>query len=244
MKYSAKYFRDNLPEWKRRKDPPLSRAFYRPISFFVSSFFCKIGFTANMVSFLSTLIALVGCACFVLCEPIAGAIAVNIWLVLDCADGNIARAVKKEKYGDFADSMSSYICVGLMFACMGFCAYSTGGILLEPRNPWIILLGALAGSSDSLMRLLYQKFLNSSYAQGISNRTSEDPEKESGINKIRMKIDAQVSLGGILPPAVLLAAIFHFLDVIIILWLIYYGLTFIATASYLALKVMQTNKSA
>lgn len=161
MNYTPKYFKENLPEWKRKKDPILSRIFYRPVSFLFSSLFCHIGWTANMVSYFSALIAIIACVCFVFGAPIAGAILINIWLILDCSDGNIARSVKKEHYGDFADAMSSYICVGLMFVCIGFNVYQTGGIIFYAESPWIILLGALAGSSDSLMRLIYQKYLHS-----------------------------------------------------------------------------------
>lgn len=242
MTYTAKYFRDNLPEWKRKKDPISSRIFYRPVSFFCSAFFCNIDWTANMVSYLSACIALLACLCFVLGTPIEGAILINFWLVLDCADGNIARSVRKECYGDFADSISSYICVGLMFSCMGFSAYRTGGILFAPGSPWIILIGALAGSSDSLMRLVYQKFLNSTVAQGIEINRSEDPEQQSRINRIRMKVDAYVSLGGFLPFVVLLGSIFHFLDLVCVLWLAYYGLCFLASALYLVHKTFVVNR--
>jgi phosphatidylglycerophosphate synthase len=241
--YTAKYFRDNLPEWKRKKDPILSRVFYRPLSFFCSAFFCNVGWTANMVSYLSACIALLACLCFVLGVPVMGAILINFWLVLDCTDGNIARSVRKERYGDFADSMSSYICVGLMFCCMGFSAYQTGGILFASGSPWIILIGALAGSSDSLMRLIYQKFLNSTVAQGIEVNRSEDPEQQKGINRIRMKVDAYISLGGFLPLVVLLGSIFQFLDLVCTLWLAYYGLCFLSSALYLAHKTFVANRN-
>lgn len=104
MRYTAKYFRDRLPDWKRKKDPILSRVFYRPLSFFCSAFFSYIGWTANMVSYFSAVVAIIACACFVLGAPIVGAVLINLWLLLDCTDGNIARSVKKERYGDFADS--------------------------------------------------------------------------------------------------------------------------------------------
>lgn len=244
MKYTAKYFRDNLPAWKRKKDPILSRVFYRPLSFFSSAFFANIGWTANRVSYLSAVVALIACACFVFGQPLVGGILINVWLLLDCTDGNIARSVKKERYGDFADSMSSYICVGLMFACMGFCAYQTDGLLFSAGDPKIILIGALAGSSDSLMRLLFQKFQNSSVAQGVEVNRNEDPEQQGGINRIRMKVDAYFSLGGFLPVVVLLASIFGFIDVVCVLWLVYYGLTFIASALYLVRKTIMANAAA
>lgn len=241
MKYSPSFFRNGLPEWKRRKDPILSRVFYRPVSFVLSSFFCAIGWTANMVSYFSCLVALLSCILFAFGLPVAGAVLVNVWLLLDCADGNIARCIRKERYGDFADSMSSYVCVGLMFACMGFCAYSTGGVLFAEGDGRIILVGALAGSSDSLMRLLYQKYLNSSYVQGMEENRSEDPEAQGGVNRIRMKVDAYVSLGGFLPVAVLLAAIVGALDVVVVFWGAYYGMTFAASALYLMVGTFKAN---
>lgn len=37
MKYTAKYFKDNMPEWKRKKDAFVVQKFYRPLSFYGSS---------------------------------------------------------------------------------------------------------------------------------------------------------------------------------------------------------------
>lgn len=51
MKFTAKYFRDNYPEWKRKKDWPPTRYFYRQISFYLSAFFANLGWSANSVSF-------------------------------------------------------------------------------------------------------------------------------------------------------------------------------------------------
>lgn len=244
MKYTAKYFYDNYPDWKRKKDWPPTRYFYRNLSFPLSAFFANIGWTANMVSYFSALIGIGACVSFVLGLPILGAILVNLWLVFDCTDGNIARSVKKEKYGDFADSMSSYICVGFLFASIGMCVYRTGGLLFTPENPWAIYLGALAGSSDSLMRLLYQKFLNSTWEQGVNASHSNDPQKESGINRLRMKIDGYLSLGGSIPIALVVASILGWLDLVVIFWLVYYGLTLIATSLYLMHKTFVANREA
>ena len=242
MKYPPSFFREGLPAWKRKKDPLTTRFIYRPISFVIASLFCEIGWGANAVSYLSACIALVACGCFVAGAPIVAAILINIWGILDCVDGNIARCVKKEKFGDFADSMSSFICVGLMFSCMGFCVYNNGGIFISAGEPLIMLIGAWAGSCDSLMRLIYNKYLNSMYSQGIIVEKSEDPEQESGINRIRMKVDAFVSLGGILPLATLIAAIIGALDVIIIGWACYYCCTFVASTLYFVRKTYIANK--
>jgi hypothetical protein len=242
MGYTPRYFRETLPAWKREKDPLLTKIFYRPVSFFASSLFTYMGWSANMVSYFSLLIASVACLSFILSYPIVGAILINVWLILDCADGNIARSIRKEKYGDFADAISSYICVGLMFIGIGFAAYYSGGLLIPKQNPIVILLGGLAGSGDSPMRLVYQKFLNSSYSQGQPINKSEDPEQEHGINKIRMKVDGFMSLGGILPIVTLLAAIFRMLDIVVIIWCAYYMLSFVFSTLFLIRKTFILNK--
>lgn len=243
MRFPPRYFREGLPEWKRRKDPILSRFVYRPVSFLLSSLFCEAGLSANVVSYLSALVALVACLCFVLGASLAGAVLINVWLLLDCTDGNIARCVRREQYGDFADSMSSYICIGLMFACMGYSAYFSGGVVFDIGDPRVIFVGALAGSCDSLSRLLYQKYLNTSREQGFNASRGENPEREGGINRVRMKVDAYVSLGGFLPVIVLLAVLFGFLDLVVVLWAAYYTLALIGTSAYLVRETFKANSS-
>ena len=244
MNYTAKYFSENLPEWKRKKDPILSQLFYRRASFFVSAFFANLGVGANAVSLISIGIAFLACAAFVAGWPIVGALLVNIWLIFDCADGNIARAVKKEAYGDFVDSMSSYICVGLLFPCLAFVVFRTGGLMFQQGDGVIMLLGAFASGCDSLSRLIYQKYLNSSFTQGRNERLKEDGSDGNTIDKLRVKVDQFVSLGGILPVTILICSIFKWLDVVVVAWFAYYALVFLGTVAYLSLKVIKTNSSA
>jgi phosphatidylglycerophosphate synthase len=160
MHYTAKFFRDNMPEWKRRKDPPLSRVFYRKIAFHCAAFAANRGITANQVSYFSLYVGIVASLLFLFNKPlaIAGAILVNFWLVLDCTDGNLARSVKSQPFGEFADGISSYVLVGMICTTMGFYVYQNGGLLIPTGTPWIILAGAFASSSDTMMRLIYQKY--------------------------------------------------------------------------------------
>ena len=161
--YTVKYFYNSLPAWKRKKDPILSRIIYRPISFVFASFCAKIGISANTVSYFSTVEAIIACSFFLygshICN-IIGAILINLWLLLDCIDGNLARTVKKQPFGEFADSSSSYVLVGIMGTCIGFAAYHRGGVFFEPGCEWLMLMGALGSNADSLMRLIYQKYKN------------------------------------------------------------------------------------
>lgn len=241
MKYSPSYFRNGLPKWKRDKDDILSRYLFRPLSFYLSSLFCEMGWTANMVSYFAVLIVLLACCCFAAGFSLCGAILIYVWLVLDCVDGNIARSVKREKFGDFADSMSSYICVGFMFVCIGYNSYFTGGLLVEPGNPLIILVGGIAGSSDSLARLLYQKYLNSCYLQNGVLEKQENPALVNRLDRVRIKIDAYFGLGCLLPLAVLVGSILNTLDLVVVIWAVYYVLLFLGTSIHLSRKTLDAN---
>lgn len=222
----------------------MSRIFYRPVSFLISAVCSSLGISANAISYFSMVVAFVACAMFVFGLPIAGAALVNVWLLLDCADGNIARCVRAEKYGEFADAMSSYVCVGLMFPCIAFNVYQTGGFLVAPGEPEIILVGALASSFDTLMRLSYQKFQVVGFGMGVNNHIDQNPEKARGIDSVRIKVDAYLSLGGFLPFVLLVASIAGCLDAVVIVWAVYYAAVFAASTLYLIGKTVKANRGA
>jgi phosphatidylglycerophosphate synthase len=222
MKYTAKFFRKSMPEWKRKKDPILTRWFYRPLSFYGSAFCANRNISANTVSFFSAIIAVLACSCFVYdnhSSRVIGAVLCNFWLFLDCVDGNIARSVKKQAFGAFADSMSSYILVGLLCTSLGIAAYFDGGIFIPKGCVWIILLGAVASSSDSLMRLIYQKYKNTEKDLEKLNVLHAEIDERQDPNEStnwKNKIDETFGIGGIMPILILFASISHALDLMVI----------------------------
>ena len=238
MKYSAHYFKESYPAWKRKRDPIMVRFLYRPISFCFSAIFANMGLSGNDVSNISTIVGIV--ACCVLFIPnyvigIIGALLINFWIILDCTDGNIARSVQKLAYGEFIDATSSYVLMALLFNVLGLRAYYMSG-LFYVGNPIIIFIGALASSFDPLMRLVYQKYVVVSEKMGIHAEVSHDPTKVSIIDKIRIFVDLNMSVGGFLPVVLLLGVVIGFLDIIIIVWAIYLGIECAATILYLLIK--------
>ena len=116
-KYTIRFFKETLPEWKRKKDSFVLKLFFRPLSFVTSSIAANLNITANTVSYFSILLAIVACILFLIPNFICnifGAIFVNLWILSDCTDGNLARSVKKQPFGDFADSASSYILIAFL----------------------------------------------------------------------------------------------------------------------------------
>lgn len=234
INYSPKYFRDNMPEWKRKKDPISCRYFYRPLSFFTASLCAKLGISANTVSYVSGWVAVLGCICFLpplrWCH-ILGAVLFNVWLLMDCTDGNIARSYKRQPFGDFADALSSYMLVGLMSIFMGFAVFFDGGVLFERGNPWIILIGAIGSVSDTMMRLMYQKYLANERAmvdKGIMPKENDVRTDHSQVSSLRVRLEMELGIAGFLPLSILLGAIYNFLDIVCLYTFFYYGCSFFA----------------
>lgn len=238
-KYTAKYFKENLPEWKRKKDSFLVRSFFRPLSFYTASFAANRGIGANSVSYFSMLIAVVGSICYLmdnrLCY-IAGAALIIFWMVLDCTDGNIARSVKKELYGEFADGASSYVLINFLFFALGIAAYKNQGLIFDASNWALLILGGFAGASDSLTRLLYQKFENTKMHEKPSNRESVRKGGKNKLVVIHDRIDKEVGLNGIFLPALLLCSVMRWFDIFVLFYFLFFTCTLLATMALLIYK--------
>lgn len=249
-KYNYRYFKDNLPEWKRVKDPITTRIFYRPVSFYCASIATKFNISANTISYFSTIISIL--ACIFIAIPnhqlnIIGAILVNVWLILDCTDGNIARSIKKQPFGCFADGISSYILVALLCSSLGIAAYQNNGVLFSANSTIIIIiLGVLASTSDTLMRLIYQKYKSTEKElidQGKMKAEVEKRTDEKQTKSLLVHLEADFGVGGILPIFVLLAAIFKAYDIVVIYCFIYYvGAGILMSLKYI-LKAIKNTKA-
>lgn len=247
-KFTTKYFYDSMPEWKRVKDPFLSRIFYRPLSFLCASICANRGITANTVSYASVIVAIFACALFIQnpywCH-IAGAILCNVWLIMDCTDGNLARGVMKQPFGAFADGMSSYILVGFIGAALGYSTYLDGGVFIKAGTPWIILLGAISTTADTMMRLIYQKYkatereLADKGVLEIEYDTRLDNDKT---NNWRVRLESDWGIGGVLPASILLGTIFNALDLIVFYCTAYYGGAFLVKTLSLTKKAIEAQR--
>ena len=245
MQYTAKFFRDNLPAWKSRKDCILTKIFYRPVSFYTASFCANHGISANSVSIFSTFVGILACSMFLFgrweCN-IVGALLISLWLILDCTDGNLARCVKAQPFGEFVDAESSYTLVAFLGVCIGMSVFLHRGVLNYEGNPYFILAGALASSCDTLMRLIYQKYQNVARELSDKNIIPVQHEKRTdneNSGSLRVRLEQEPGIGGILPFLILLAAIFNALDLIIIYMVLYYcggAILFITLYTFKAMR--------
>ena len=87
----------SLPKKKNSKSSLWVKWIIRKLSFPFTFLFINLGFSAWSASVLSIFVALAGCTA--LCVDSAlwravGVVLVELWLVMDCVDGNIARVKK------------------------------------------------------------------------------------------------------------------------------------------------------
>lgn len=135
--------------------------FARPLSWPLTWLFVKLGFSASAVTYISIVSVLAGAV--LLCIgtfplQVIGISLFNLWIILDCVDGNIARFKKTfSKYGEFIDAVGGYFATTFLFSSMGYLSYKTVNI---DKPEVFLILGFWATTSSLFSRLLYQKFKN------------------------------------------------------------------------------------
>ena len=244
MKYSPKFFKETMPEWKRKKDPIIAQVVHRPVSFIFSSVFSEIGLTPNQVSFISLILAFATCACFFTGSKVwylVGAILMNIWSITDSADGNMARSLGGKPYGDFIDATSSYAMVGFLFPALAFAVFNKGGTLIPAGSVSIVVIGAYTSISDTMTRLFFQKMKSDSTEIQLKMVTEKkltvnqilETKEKSAFMKLFTRVDAELSMGGWNLLAIILCVIFDFIDLYIIFYALYYPSVFLVSTVYM-----------
>lgn len=245
MKYSYTFFKNGLPEWKRKKDSIFGRFLYRPVSFVFSSIAANLGISANAISYASSLVALCACTMFLFRATffhIIGSILMIVWIIMDCIDGNIARCIQQKPFGEFADGISGYILIGFMCTFISIAVYFEGGLIIEKGTPWIVFIGAIASSSDTMMRLIYQKYKNTERKladEGILKLEEDFRSQNSSTKNLMSIIDREFGLD-IIVVMVLICSIFNTLDIAVIYCFIYYGISFVLSTLVYVRKAIKT----
>ena len=188
-------------QWKEQVDKHhyiLMASVYRPISFYLAWVFLRLGMSANQVTYLSGIVGVAGLALLgTTSVPIRvlGALLANMWIVLDCVDGDIARCTNtSSQYGHFLDRVAGYI-VGIfvfMFAGVGalnhfdrfqgwLAASSPHAFHAQSVAVFLFAAGFWASLSSSFGRLIYQKY-KADFAQGDEFQPHNLPEPSLGLN--------------------------------------------------------------
>jgi len=208
----------------------------REISFFGAWVAIRLGLRANYVSYISIIIGVLACfstAFYGYWGAVIGAGLFNIWLILDCVDGNVARVMhESEGYGDFVDAVSGYIVMGFGFLSTGLNVAHTGRDFKIPvlQNLDFVLLGAIASIGCVLSRLIYQKFMN------VDNSVGKDTKSDSHVASLLQRVDMQIGISGLFMPMMIICSITSTMFIIPLFYAGYYLLGLIAVTFRLLLK--------
>jgi phosphatidylglycerophosphate synthase len=136
----------------------------RPLSFYFTWFFLKLGFTSNMTTILSTVISIIGSVLLIVDDwtiQIIGAVIINLWIVLDCVDGNIARYKRQSSvFGEFLDGLSGYVFTSVLYTSMGVSVFLFENHHFDLLNDekWLyVLIGCLTSFFTIFPRLVDHK---------------------------------------------------------------------------------------
>lgn len=178
----------------------------RPLSFPAAWICMKMGMSATAVTYLSLLFIAAGGA--LLCTgnyimQISGTVAFTIWLILDCADGNIARYKKTfSAYGEFVDALGGYLINAVIFPVMAVAALKYNRYAIPEL--WLLSAGFLSALLNLLSRLLYQKKLN---LMGSENKNIKPADNQK--SRLIRSSQAIASVSGFMLPFSTLSIIFR-----------------------------------
>lgn len=226
-------FKALLGEAKRKSDPLWCKLFYRPLSFPIGWLLYKMGMKANYVSISSIFLSSIAAFILIFGSPNASLIASLLMVLialLDCIDGNIARARGETgPGGDWMDALSGYTVYALFPLALGIHIYLHNPYPAFP-GLWIII-GALTSIANLFPRLLYQKFINSKLDKTIQKGSAGS--RGSAFSKL----SGEMGLVGWMMPALFVACVSDFLGVYLAFYCFFYVMSAILVTIILGLKV-------
>lgn len=215
--------KDAFPDEKT--DAIWTRFILRPLSFPLALLFFRLGFSANQVTYLSIGTVFAGASLFVLDSyllAVAGSLLFNVFALLDCVDGNIARITKSANpYGAWVDALGGYLAYTLLFLSVGVFVEETYETFWLFQSVDFVLVGAISATANLLMRIQHQKFEN------VRGSTSNNSSSSDSLQK---QVSRNVGITGFLMPAVFVAAVVSVLNLLLIGYALFYTFAWIVVS--------------
>lgn len=204
------------PAEKQKSDSLWAKILIRRLSFYVAWLAIRLGLSAFSVSVISLMLPLSAMIFWFNSQALIAILLLNMWLLLDCVDGNIARVMGGTKMGDFVDATSGYMMVGFSYFGIGVYLDINSVSWFGLSSPWFIIIGASTSILNLLARVYYQKYVN------VLNK-SESSEKTEIVNSNSLikTIDHNINIGGFFTPVLLIAHLFGLLAPMLIFYGIY-----------------------
>ena len=234
MKINLNSILASFPPEKSQSDSLWAKIIIRRLSLYLAWMLMNLGFSAFAVSMISLLLPIAAFGLWLNQQALIAIILLNLWLLLDCVDGNIARASGGSKMGEFVDATSGYVMVGLSYLGIGVYLDSIGTAFMGLSSPDFTIIGALTSILSLLARLYYQKYKNVRIDREAD--ISERIVNESSLIKV---IDHNVSIGGFFTPLLLLAFLLNLMPQMLLLYAVYTLVYFTGSALILLKRANQ-----
>lgn len=245
MNVTYRELKESFPKEKERLESIYGRIIpIRKISYLFSIPLIKRDVPAYVISVFSMVVAVF--ACFLISinsdiTRIIGIILVVLWHVLDCVDGNIARYTKTASdFGSAIDAICGYFVLSYLPLALGIAAYNIGINFFEIKSIVFLIFGALGSISQTLMRLIHQKYIYEAKCMEekykIKIEKGDNPYKANGFHRIRKIIDVEFGMLGIPMFVLWICPIFKCYGLLAM----YYGL--FNTLSLIAITVIYLKK--
>ena len=205
------------------------RYVFRVISIRLTWLFLRIGISANQTTLLSISSGVLGAILLGTGQyksMILGGILINLWLILDNVDGEIARYSGATHFGMYYDTTNADIMYVLLFIAIGTGIYNSSEPKFMDLDPGVfLLLGGIASLFKILFRLSELRLYT--YMELLPSKSNDfdiNEQNEPG-SEITLKfiiLNYVFNQVGLLHPLVPILAFFNRLDV----YIIFYGLSF------------------
>ncbi len=232
MSYSFQKIIESLPKKKNSNSSWWVKLWVRRVSFLFTYLLINLGFSSNAVSVLSVFVSIAAFICFAVpgtVSMIVAVVLINLWLILDCVDGNIARCKKmKTVYGEFVDDIGGYYVVAFVYLAISICAYHQGGLFIN-GSFWIVVVGAVSSICDILARLINKDYVNFSKKRTDYVETDYTNESKKSLSFIRRRIGKEIGVSGLFMPFAIIGAIFSAYDVMTVFYALFNGAALLST---------------
>lgn len=192
--------RDSFPNDKN--DAIWTRFVLQPLSFFFIWAFIKLRFFTNQVTYISILFVFIGGLLFIIGSPrlvIVAAVCFNIFVLLDCVDGNIAQVCGENPFGGWVDALVGYTVYSFLFLSVGMYTDVTTSEFWFFESSNFLLMGTIAAVANLLIRIQSQKLKNIEVDDNGSN--------DNGVDSIYHEVDRNMGITGFLMPVLLVSVI-------------------------------------
>lgn len=223
---------------KQKTDKLIPWLYYvvRPLSILVTKPLLETSITPIAVTFISMISTLLGFFLLGFGETldlrIIGWICFFVWAILDCVDGNIARCkgLASER-GALWDATGGYLALSLIFFAAGVGAFYDENLYEFCDRHLYIVFGGLASLMSLFPRLVMQKKKTSE--TGKESAQSVADKKGFSLSKI-IALNVESAIGP-MQLVLLLAIIFHFMNIFALFYMVF-NFLIMAYSLYLLLK--------